>query len=142
MNRNAGIFGFFLLLGACQQSVTSNSEQSVEEIMTSDRFSNADLIRNPASARQPEDTVNVAKMVFEENPDHLIRLVGWPGIIVIDINHLNSFFRYRGRYRNRNRTITPLNDTDTDSDSDPEVKARIYMLWECRRLLPSGQREA
>jgi hypothetical protein len=66
MNRNAWIFGFCLLLGSCQPSATSHSEKSVEEIMTSDKFTNADLIRNPASANEPADTVNVAKMVFAE----------------------------------------------------------------------------
>ena len=66
MNRNVWIFGFCLLLGACQSSVSSNSEKSVEEIMTSDKFTNANLIRNPASANEPEDTVNVARMVFAE----------------------------------------------------------------------------
>ena len=59
-------FGLFLLLSSCQQSVSSNSEKSVEEIMTSNHVSNADLIRNPASANEPEDTVNVARMVFTE----------------------------------------------------------------------------
>lgn len=58
--------GLIVLLGSCRQGVSPNAEKSVEEIMTADKISNADLIRNPASASVPEDTVNVAKMVFAE----------------------------------------------------------------------------
>lgn len=62
MKKNIGIIIVLAFLSAsCQPSLSSNSEKSIEEIMSSDKFSNADLIRNV-----PEDTVNVAKLVFTE----------------------------------------------------------------------------
>jgi len=50
---------------ACDQSA-SKAGKSVEEITTSGSESVADIIRNPISANEPLDTVNVAKIKFEE----------------------------------------------------------------------------
>lgn len=62
--------GIFLLLSvfllACQQNRFSQSEKSVEEIKAEGPLANADIIRNPVTAEGPTDTVNVAKMTFEE----------------------------------------------------------------------------
>lgn len=66
MKRNTWIIGVFLLAAGCQQGLSPDSEKSVEEIMAESNISNADLIRNPASASIPEDTVNIARMVFAE----------------------------------------------------------------------------
>jgi Protein of unknown function (DUF1573) len=62
----------FLLLSlgiftACQEeksSTTGNPEKSVKEIKTADKISS--IIRNPITAENNMDTVNVAKMTFEE----------------------------------------------------------------------------
>ncbi|MCB0376525.1 MAG: DUF1573 domain-containing protein, partial [Sinomicrobium sp.] len=51
---------------ACRQNHFSQSEKSVEEIKAEGPISNADIIRNPVTAEGPVDTVNVAKMIFEE----------------------------------------------------------------------------
>ena len=48
---------------ACQEEVTSQ-EKSLEEIKSAGPIS--DIIRNPVSANQPIDTINVAKIEFEE----------------------------------------------------------------------------
>lgn len=42
------------------------SDKEVQEIKPEGIVSNADLIRNPVSAEGPTDTVNVAKITFEE----------------------------------------------------------------------------
>lgn len=55
-----------LVLGSCQQNRFSQSEKSVQEIKAEGPISNADIIRNPVTAEGPADTVNVAKMTFEE----------------------------------------------------------------------------
>lgn len=61
------IFLVSTLFFACQDNKTvQGAEKSVEEIKQQGEISNADIIRNPVSANEPEDTVNVAKMVFEE----------------------------------------------------------------------------
>ena len=61
------IFSLFFLMTACNQGLSSESEKSVEEIMADTKISaSAEMIRNPVSATEPEDTVNVAKMVFSE----------------------------------------------------------------------------
>lgn len=54
--------GLAMMLSACQ-SKTSNEKQ-VEEIGAANSVS--DIVRNPASADGPVDTINVAKMSFEE----------------------------------------------------------------------------
>ena len=51
---------------ACQ-TTPKGSEKSVEEIKQEGAISNSDIVRNPVSASKPEDTVNVAKMTFEED---------------------------------------------------------------------------
>jgi hypothetical protein len=53
---------FLLPLTACQ---SDSSNKRVEEIRVGGTV--ADIIRNPVSANQPLDTVNVARIVFEEN---------------------------------------------------------------------------
>lgn len=53
-------------LCSCQQNRFSQSEKSVQEIKADGPISNADIIRNPVTAEGPVDTVNVAKMSFEE----------------------------------------------------------------------------
>lgn len=57
-------------LVACQQNRFSQSEKSVEEIKAEGPLTNADIIRNPVSADGTQDTVNVAKMTFEETSFH------------------------------------------------------------------------
>lgn len=52
---------------ACQNQMGGNSEKSIEEITSETAITNSDIIRNPISAKQPEDTVNIAKMVFEKD---------------------------------------------------------------------------
>lgn len=59
---------FFAILGLIFTNCESEqaSEKSIEEIRTDDLGLNASIIRNPVSADTPVDTVNVAKMEFEE----------------------------------------------------------------------------
>jgi len=52
-------------LVACQDE-TANTGKSVEEIKAENLQGTAKIIRNPVSADQPTDTVNVARMTFEE----------------------------------------------------------------------------
>ena len=60
------LFSMFAILTACQdQQPAGNSEKSLEEIKQEGSISNADMIRNPVSA-EGVDTVNVAKISFEE----------------------------------------------------------------------------
>lgn len=67
MNKSKLLFLVLLLaVGACQQNRFSGSEKSVEEIKAEGPISNADIIRNPVTAAGPIDTINVAKMSFEE----------------------------------------------------------------------------
>jgi len=58
------IFGLVLVMAACQSNRQSD-ENALQEVSVEDG-SVADIIRNPASANEPTDTVNVAKMAFEE----------------------------------------------------------------------------
>lgn len=65
----AFLFVPLLLLAACSndsQQPESSSEKTLQEIKKDGAISNADIIRNPVSADTPIDTVNVAKMSFEE----------------------------------------------------------------------------
>lgn len=57
-----------ILFQACQDSATTTTEKSIQEIpaAVAKKTSNADIIRNPVSANEPLDTVNVAKIEFEE----------------------------------------------------------------------------
>jgi hypothetical protein len=57
---------FVLSASSCQQNQSLPPEKTVEEIVGAPAIGTADIIRSPVSARQPEDTVNVAKMIFEE----------------------------------------------------------------------------
>lgn len=61
--------GLFLVLPfffACQPT-SATKEKSLQEIkVESKNISNSAIIRNPVSADQPLDTVNIAKMSFEE----------------------------------------------------------------------------
>ena len=59
---------FCLLLAILPQACNNASgeeEEKVEEIPTNGKI--ADIYRNPISLDTPEDTVNVAKLVFEES---------------------------------------------------------------------------
>ena len=56
-----------LVLAACQRHDTVKTEKSVEEIMNDSKISNSAIIRNPVSADEPLDTVNVARISFEES---------------------------------------------------------------------------
>ncbi len=56
-----------LMLSACNSAPSElGEEKSVEEIAADGKISNADIIRNPVSSDNSVDTVNVAKMTFEE----------------------------------------------------------------------------
>lgn len=59
-----------LLLGclmlACQSNLNKGPEKSIDEIKSQGQITNADIIRNPVTANEPQDTVNVAKLTFEE----------------------------------------------------------------------------
>ncbi|MEM8525270.1 MAG: DUF1573 domain-containing protein [Bacteroidota bacterium] len=61
---NLFLFSIIILITACQPE--KSSEKSIEEIRNSDLVGNAAIIRNPVSADEVTDTVNVAKMEFEE----------------------------------------------------------------------------
>jgi hypothetical protein len=54
-----------LFFSACMSDATKN-EKTVEEIKAESKNANAKIVRNPISADTPEDTINVAKMSFEE----------------------------------------------------------------------------
>ncbi len=58
----------FLLFIQCQSSKEERSIQSVRT--TASSISNADIIRNPVTANQPIDTINIAKMEFESISYH------------------------------------------------------------------------
>ena len=61
------LYGLSFALGACSNSNTElKEEKSVQEIMAAPGISNSEIIRSPVSAQAPADTVNVAKMSFEE----------------------------------------------------------------------------
>ncbi len=51
---------------ACQSGTESSPEKSIDEIKAEGRITNSDIIRNPVTADEPTDTVNVAKMVFDQ----------------------------------------------------------------------------
>ena len=53
------------IFSACQDGLTSGSEKTIEEIKADGEVSS--IIRNPVTATENADTVNVAKMVFEED---------------------------------------------------------------------------
>lgn len=58
-----------LFLTACGNGSgqpSASSEQTLQEIKQEGPISNSDIIRNPVSADKPIDTVNVAKILFEE----------------------------------------------------------------------------
>ncbi len=55
-----------LSLLACTDEATKHTGRSVEETPVQEGNRIADIIRNPVSADQPLDTINVAKMVFSE----------------------------------------------------------------------------
>lgn len=58
--------GVVIFLLSCQSSSFNTPEKSVQEITSDSKISNASIIRNPVSANAPKDTVNVAKITFEE----------------------------------------------------------------------------
>ena len=63
------LFVSLILLAGCGSDSgqpAGNTEKTLQEIKKEGAISNADIIRNPVSANTPIDTVNVAKMTFEE----------------------------------------------------------------------------
>lgn len=60
------LFACTFFIGACQNNTADKPEKSIEEIQSESKITNSSIVRNPVSANEPEDTVNVAKMVFEE----------------------------------------------------------------------------
>lgn len=60
-------FVCLFLLGACQEQVTQQTHEKVLKEIKIEKgsISNADIVRNPVTASQPIDTVNVAKMEFD-----------------------------------------------------------------------------
>lgn len=71
MIRNLSTFftaGLLLSLGfSCQSGSEMAREKSVQEITAADKITNSSIIRNPVSAKVPEDTVNIAKFAFAES---------------------------------------------------------------------------
>ncbi|MEM9991466.1 MAG: DUF1573 domain-containing protein, partial [Bacteroidota bacterium] len=59
------LFIFAISYLACTDD-KAQTDKRVEEIRTDDLGLNASIIRNPISADTPTDTVNVAKMEFDE----------------------------------------------------------------------------
>lgn len=57
---------FLSVAVSCQQGAVDKAEKSVEEIMSDSKISNAEIVRNPVSANEPEDTLNIARITFEE----------------------------------------------------------------------------
>ncbi len=62
--KHGWIFGLILVVAACQSN-RQNDENALQEVRVEDGGV-AEIIRNPASANEPTDTVNVAKMTFDE----------------------------------------------------------------------------
>lgn len=55
------------LAGSCSPTEAElEEEKSVQEVMSAPGISNSEIIRSPVSAQAPEDTVNVAKLTFEQ----------------------------------------------------------------------------
>ena len=60
------VIGCLFLLMACQEQVGDKSGKALKEIkIEKGSISNADIVRNPVTASQPIDTLNVAKMEFD-----------------------------------------------------------------------------
>ena len=61
---------FFSLLctWACKNDnpKTNTSDNDLQEVRLDEKMKNSDIIRNPITANQPIDTVNVAKLTFQE----------------------------------------------------------------------------
>jgi len=57
----------FLFLACQEQVVEQKDEKALTEIkIEKGSISNADIVRNPVTAAKPVDTINVAKMEFED----------------------------------------------------------------------------
>jgi hypothetical protein len=56
---------FILALASCDSGIKSGEENSLNEYQSGEDGRNSDLIRNPISAEEVGDTVNVAKIQFE-----------------------------------------------------------------------------
>ncbi len=54
-----------LFLNACNQS-EGKKDNGLEEVRIDGKTSNADIVRMPISADKPLDTVNIAKIIFDE----------------------------------------------------------------------------
>ena len=60
------VFANIFLLLACQPTGTAQEKQLQAIKVDNGSISNAAIIKNPVTANQPIDTVNVAQMTFEE----------------------------------------------------------------------------
>jgi hypothetical protein len=60
-------FVMLILIGFSACTSNSGQEKSIEEIKADGKISNSDIIRNPVTADENVDTVNVAKMTFAES---------------------------------------------------------------------------
>ena len=61
---------FLLLAGllfSCQTKEPSREGRTVAEIVPGDGARPSDIVRNPVSATEPQDTVNVPRMAFEKS---------------------------------------------------------------------------
>lgn len=58
--------GILLLGSGCASDPAPDPGKTLEEIRTENSNSTSRIIRNPVSAEGPKDTVNVARMTFEE----------------------------------------------------------------------------
>ncbi len=66
LRRSSLLFLFWVVLFSCGQVEVEQEEKSVEEIMTAGPLDPSTVVRSPVSATEPVDTVNVARMAFEE----------------------------------------------------------------------------
>lgn len=66
MRKRLFFFSFCLFLGACQADLPKNEDKKLDAVRIDDGSDAAQIIRNPVSASQPVDTVNVAKLTFSE----------------------------------------------------------------------------
>ncbi len=61
------LYLFFLSISFvnCQSEAKDTPNNGLQEVRLDEKVANKDIIRNPVSASQPLDTINVAKMEFE-----------------------------------------------------------------------------
>jgi hypothetical protein len=64
--RLLSIYLLFFLLFSCKNYNTETKDNGLTEVKLDGKTSNADIVRMPVSADKPLDTVNVAKIIFDE----------------------------------------------------------------------------